>query len=321
MSHTGRKRRRVFPAMIVVAVWYALLGDARLAGSFSIDAQDDKYRVRVSSVEVQPQPGLHALAAKRGEPFVVQLDRLPDASDRALFLESGVQLVRFLGKATYVARCETSCGEALKSLPIRSTFDLTSAMKLAPVFQSDPDLRSRLGSSSSFDIVVQFHPWVSWSGARRILGMSGITSDATHFASRHTVEVVVDAHGLEDILNQTQTAWVEPALPPTGPSNVNAAERSRVEQVRNAGDFLGVDGSGVKVGVIDWFPNDIHSELEGRVTPVEVRWGEHYHGAAVSGCIAGAGLLEPRATGMAPGAELFWTSWVPDPWQAISRRG
>jgi subtilisin family serine protease len=136
---------------------------------------------------------------------------------------------------------------------------------------------------------------------------------------RNSVIAMADQEAVRDLSDRSEVAWVEPALPATGPSLVNANQRSRVDEVRGAAEFLGVDGSGTRVGVLDWFPDGVHTDFWDRVTPVEVRWGEHYHGALVSGCIAGAGTLEPRATGVAPGAALFWTSWVDDPWPAMER--
>ncbi len=276
---------------------------------------EDQRRVRLGSVDMVPEVGLQAVAADCGDPFVIQFDQLPDVAGRAHIENAGVDLLRYVGGRSYLARCEASCGDSLASLPVRSTFDLTPAMKLAPVFATDAELCAR----SSLEVVVRFFPWVPWDQARLIIEESGAVTTATRFGYRSTATTKVEAAALGVLLECPEVAWVDPVLPTTGPSLVHAAERSRVDQVRGSEEFLGVDGSGTRVGVLDWFPADIHTDLAGRVTEAGVRWGESDHGTAISGCVAGAGTLEPRATGMAPGAELVWTSWVPDPWSAIER--
>ena len=274
---------------------------------------EDPHRIRLGSVDLVPESGLRAVAPERGEPFVIQFVRLPDAAGRARIENAGVDLLRYVGGWSYLARCEAGCFGVLDSSKVRATLDLTPAMKLAPVFATDAELRDR----SNLEVVVRFHPWISWQEASAVLEKSGAVSGMARFGYRSTVTARIDAADLNQLLECSEVDWVDPALPATGPSLIHAAERSRVDQVRWAADFLGVDGSGTRVGVIDWFPADIHTDLTGRVTDAGVRWGESYHGTAVSGCVAGSGTLEPRATGMAPGASLFWTSWVPDPWTAM----
>ena len=294
-----------------------LAAECLILGASSVFAltggSEDPYRVRLGSVDMVPRDGLRAVASERGEPFVIQFEHPPSVVQRAKIENAGVELLRYVGGVSYLARCETGCDDVLGSFQVRATFDLTPAMKRAHVFNNDVELRAR----SKFEVVVRFFPWISWEQARAVLEESGATSEMTQFGYGSRALARIDAADLHNLLEHSEVAWVDPALPAAGPSLIHAAERSRVDQVRWAADFLGVDGSGTRVGVVDWFPADIHTDLVDRVTDVGVRWGESDHGTAVSGCVAGAGTLEPRATGMAPGASLVWTSWVPDPWTAM----
>jgi hypothetical protein len=317
-----RVRFFLMPSAVIAVV--AMAGGPRygsgVEGPGALSGGQNRYRVRLGSVDLVPKRGFHAVAAARGEPFLLQLEEVPELAVRSGLEEAGVELLGYVGGRSYLARCEGGCGAGLASLPVRSTVDLVPEMKLAPVFQTDIDLRNRLHSKSPLEVAVRFFPWVPWEQARFVLEQCGAASSATRPGYRNSVTAMVDAEVvLERLGGRSEVAWVEPALPATGPSLVNAAERSLVDQVRGAAEFLGADGSGTRVGVLDWFPAGVHGDLAGRVTPVDVRWGEDEHGVTVSGCIAGAGTLEPRATGMAPGADLYWTSWVPDPWTAIER--
>ena len=316
-----RVRLFLMPGAVIAVV--AMAGGPRygsgVEGPGALSGGQNRYRVRLGSVDLVPKRGFHAVAAARGEPFLIQLDEVPELAVRSGLEEAGVELLGYVGGRSYLARCEGGCGAGLASLPVRSTVDLLPEMKLAPVFQTDIDLRNRLHSKSPLEVAVRFFPWVPWEQARFVLEQSRAACAATHPGYRNSVTAMVDPEALRALLSRREVAWVDPALPATGPSLVNAAERSLVDQVRGAAEFLGADGSGTRVGVLDWFPAGVHGDFAGRVTPVDVRWGEDEHGVTVSGCIAGAGTLEPRATGMAPGADLYWTSWVPHPWTAMER--
>jgi hypothetical protein len=270
-------------------------------------------------MDVTPARGLRSVAADRGEAFVVQFTSLPRASERRRMKDAGIELLRSVGGRSYLARCTHGCTAALAALPVRSTFDLTPKMKRSPLFVTDAGLREAVSSRSPVDVVVRFFRWVRWKDAHVALEDSGAVSAFAGFRYGHTVLASANIDSLSSLLERPEVAWIDPALPASGPSLAHAAQRSRVDQVRWATEYLGVDGSGVSVGVLDWFPSDIHTDLSGRVTDAGVRWGESDHGTAVSGCVAGAGTLDPRATGMAPGASLFWTSWLPDPLSAIER--
>ena len=318
------KRITRYSIVLILMILGTVMADGQRLGPATVTGDatgrgGDQYRVRLGSVEFVPEHGLRAIAAERGDPFLIQFREIPGGAERFRIQMAGVDLLRYAGGGSYLARCRMGCSQILASLPIRSTFDLIPAMKLAAAFESDFDLRTRLYSKSPLEVVVRFHPWVPWEQAGQVLEQSGAAYSATRLGYRSSVTAIVELEALRALLGRSEVAWVDPILPATGPSLVNAAERSRVNHVRDAAEFLSVDGSGARVGVLDWFPAEIHSDLAGRVTPVDVRWGEDEHGVTVSGCVAGAGTLEPRATGMAPGASLYWASWVTDPWTVMER--
>jgi len=297
----------------------SLVITAAVNGVQATECGDDGFRVCLGSVDMVPELGLHAVVEDCGLPFVIQFEHLPEAAERSSIKDAGVDLLQYVGGRSYVARCPTGCAEAVASLPVRSTFDLSPAMKRSTAFETDAGLRAAIGSSSAVEVVVRFFPWVPENQALLALDESGATTAATGLRYGNSVIATADSKALVVLLERHEVAWIDPALPITGPALVHAAERSRVDQVRWAAEFLGVDGSGINVGTLDWFPADIHTDLSGRVTDAGVRWGESDHGTAVSGCVAGAGTLEPRATGMAPGASLVWTSWYPDPWTSMEQ--
>ena len=123
----GRAACLLLFSMVVTAAVVAA-GQRLDAGSESSSMTgpgEERYRLRLGSVERVPESGLHAVAVDSGAPFLIQLDRTPDATDRARLEEAGLDRVRSVGGFAYLGRCETSCDEALASALVRSTADLT----------------------------------------------------------------------------------------------------------------------------------------------------------------------------------------------------
>jgi hypothetical protein len=308
-----------FLLTLSLAACVAATAHAEVPAHPRVKREENRYRVRLGTADLVPQSGIHALAANRGEAFLVQFFEVPDVEFLARLDKAGFDLIQSVSGGSYLARCEPGCVDELASFSVRSAVDLTPAMKRAPAFERNFDLASRLDSKSPVEVVVRFFPWVSWDRGRSLVEQCKGVPTSHQPGYRNTITAMVDSTALTHLLSFGEIAWVDPVLPATGPSLVNAAERSRVDQVRRVAEYLGADGSDTRIGVLDWFADGIHTEFEERVTPVDVRWNEDDHGVRISGCIAGAGILEPRATGMAPGAELFWTSWVTDPWPPMER--
>jgi hypothetical protein len=309
----------------------ALMFSPLICAAETTDAAEIRRRAEVTTrdrgcavsrglMSVVPEIGIRATAISRAEPFVLQFEGFQTATERSRLKESGVELLEYIGAGAYIARCDRDCSVVLARMPsLRSAIDLAPGMKMAGVFEEDPELSSRRHSQAPVEVLVRFFDGVPIADARAVLARAGVGLPRERFGFRNTVIVTASPEGLGRLSRSPEVAWIEPTLPPVGPSLKNAAERSRVEQVRRSESYLGADGSGSRVGVVDWFPDAVHTDLEGRVTDVGVRWGETGHGVEASGAIAGSGTLEPRAMGMAPAAQLYWTSWVPEPWPEFRR--
>jgi len=267
----------------------------------------DEGTIRIGSARIQLRETDRVTGARADEPFVVQFREIPDASRRAALRARGVTLANYVGNGAYVVRCSPACVSWLPDdASVRASSRVSREMKYPPVFETDAGLADRIRRKLPLELDVGFYEGVPFERALEILHEAGIESDQRGFGSRGSITVRLRWMKALELLDSPEVRWVEPSLPEPVPMTINAGERVRADQVREQYDFLGADGTGTKVGIWDWFPETAHTDLEDRVTWVDVNPGDHPHGEYVSGIVAGAGILDHRAKGIAPKAELYW---------------
>jgi hypothetical protein len=263
--------------------------------------------LRLGGVRLEPQDGWHAAEIAPGEPFVVQFYEIPDASRLEKLRFRGLTLDRYAGGGAYITRCEEACASWLADDPsVRATVELLPAMKRSPVFDTDPGLAARIEQGRTLALEVAFVEGTGLERALEILQENAITVRANRLGLRGAITIEATWQQALQLLEYPELRWIDPALSEAIPATSDAGRRVRVDQVLEQPEFLMADGSGVKIGIWDWFPEDTHTDLEDRVTWVNVIPGQSNHGLLISGVAAGAGLLDPRAKGMAPKAELYW---------------
>lgn len=270
-------------------------------------AEREPWLVSLGSETLVPDPGGLAAITGSDRPFLLQLSEPPDLATVGLLETRGITIERYAGGRAYVARCRHRClAGGLDGLAVRAVTPLTPAMKVASVFRSDPSLMLEAEEPVLADVV--FAAGTTWEEALGALGRAGIEVRSPGFIHRRSATVLAPWSQLEDLLTLPEVVLLEPTMPEPAPLNTATAERLLADRVVARPEFLGADGSGVGVAVMDWFPSESHADLEDRVTWLAVRPGESLHGLWVSGTIAGAGLGDAKARGIAPGAQLFWFS-------------
>ena len=278
------------------------------------------YELHVGAVTMEPPEGVQLVGVGGAEPFVIQFHDIADRETRRRLESSGVTFLRSLGGSGYVATCDPACRDTLRSEPkIRAAFALEPAMKRSWVFDHDPALRAWTASASPIRVHVRFLDRVSFEDAANLVTAAGGRLTAANFSRLHSITLDATWPELRSILELPQVISVDPALPFPGPTAVDSAHRLRADQVRHQPRFFNVDGAGQRIGIWDWF-SEPHLEFEDRIIVDQVRFGEWGHGVLVSGPAAAAGIEEPLALGMAPGAELIWHSYdSADNWSDMER--
>jgi subtilisin family serine protease len=273
----------------------------------TVTGENTPWVIDLGAARVELAEGQHApIKGSRG-PFLVQFTTIPNQSMVDSLRERGVTLDSYAGAHAYIARSQGGFAkEIFEGTAVRATAQLSPAMKLSEAFVADPDLRRRVQAGNKLRLVVVFAPGTDWESARAALALAGIDTRAQQLAMGRSAEAEASWEQLLQLLDDPLVLHVDPALPPLAPANADASWRVMADAVQEDPEMLGVDGSGVRVGVLDWFPSDIHADFGDRVTVVADDPRELFHGQMVSGAIAGAGTLDARAKGIAPGADLYW---------------
>jgi hypothetical protein len=273
--------------------------------------------INLGAARMEPEDGFHSAGIGRHEPFVLQFNELPDAAQIEALRTRGIKLDRYAGGGAYIVRCSGDCSSWLSADPsVRATVDLSPEMKRSAVFDTDLELAERIERGDPLDLELSFFEGTGFERAREILEENSITPSRNDLGPDGTITIEATWQAALQLLEYPELRWLEPALSEAIPMTTDAAIRVRVDKVREQPEFLMADGSGIRVGIWDWFPEQSHTDLEDRVTWVNVVPGQSSHGQFISGIVAGAGLLDPRAKGMAPATELYWhtcergTAWA-----------
>ncbi len=171
-----------------------------------------------------------------------------------------------------------------------------------------PALRDKIKNAYSneyFDVIVSTLP----SRTTRIS-----RSLRFDYQIQHSYEIVPAFNGimskqeLETLSQNPDVVWIEPNLP-VFEMMETARPASGVDWVY---DSLGIDGSGIRVAVIDSGIDDTHVDLAGRVVgwkdfinDQDAVYDDRGHGTHIAGIIAGLGNQNSDRRGIAPGADLL----------------
>ena len=239
---------------------------------------------------------------------LMQFAKVPDAKALAKLSKRGVKLEGYVGGNTYYAqvlpgkRPQDFAGcNATSVMAMRPEWKVSSLLAEGSVPQwadrGNGRVEVRLSWFSNVDATY---------AAERVGALEGcrVLSSAERFASMR-VEMP-----LAQVKKLAAMPWVQRVSPVEPPQEVNDVRGA----VLSTGSVLvqpvslggrGLTGKGVKIGLWD---EDVtrHVDLGDRVHILEAEQGTPTgHGHHTAGIIAGNGLLDPAARGVAPDAELY----------------
>lgn len=243
------------------------------------------------------------------KPVLLQFYDLPSESQRAELAARGARLYDYLGGMAYFATVAPGfrAGD-LKGGAVRSVMELAPQWKLSPLLEGGAVPEHARAQDGSARVNVVWHAGVDESYVRSALLKLGLKAEQISPVFR-TVSLTIPA---DRVLSMAAEAWVVAVNPQ--PARAELANRRgremnnshRLSQLPVLGG-RGLTGAGVRVGVFD-ADVEYHVDFGKRVhvkeseMPVMMSNG---HGVHVSGTLAGAGILDPRGLGVAPGAELY----------------
>ncbi len=298
-------------------------------------------RPDASKAQMPPGRPLEAMARllDRGDRrMVLEFSRLPTSQERARLEAGGVRLLRYLGgNAYFVSASRGHRAETwLKRVGVRGAAPIAAEWKLHPTLaRGEPPAYARRAAGAAdaegrtpagpdafppegldavkglpeplveetLALCVQFHPDVDLAGEGFAVVGRHRAIIRSWIVSLNAVEIWLPAAELSSLADEEAVQWIEPPLPPLGPTNDSARQAARVEAIQGPPYWL--DGSGIRVMVYDGGTAlATHADFGGRLTnrdssPVS------YHPTHVAGTIGGDGLLSAgQYRGMAPSVIL-----------------
>ena len=238
---------------------------------------------------------------------LVQFRTLPTKAQRQQLRAVGVKLSSYLGGNAYFAQVP-------KGLEPHRIGGLSSLMTIKGEWKFDRRLdewdipaHAREGLDAARVLLYHFGN-VSTQWVVNYLGGNGFHAVEAHPRLR-VVSLRLPQCRLRELAGQSWVASIRLVPMPEELYNASGATLGRANVLRHSGLLggRGLTGKGVRVGV--WDGNaEPHFDYGNRLHQQEFEMdvvSSEGHGMHVAGTVGGAGLLDPKAMGMAPGVELY----------------
>lgn len=230
--------------------------------------------------------------------------------DYSALTAKGIELQDYVGGNAYFATVKPGAAPSdflntgLRTIvPVKGDWKLADALLMNQI----PDYAE---AGDQVALTLYWFPTVNWQWVKNYLAQHNIACGEGSDLFR-SVPITLPKSELEQLAAQEWTQFITPKDAPKELANYWGARLHGAAQLRLPYSLGGLQltGKGVKVGV--WDGNVAsHVDYGDRVQRLEFEMdlkSTEAHGMHVTGTIAGAGLLDFRARGMAPESEV-WTS-------------
>lgn len=238
---------------------------------------------------------------------VIQFVTLPTNGEKASLKAAGIVLGDYLPNNAFVAIIPQSFDvNLLHANNIRSILQLTPAQKTVPALLQGNFPAHAVKAAGKVDLTVTTYSKLAVSQLAASFSAMGITvlEDMQVFRS---FTLRVPQQNVQQLIAQPFVQWVEPIDPPNALENLPGRSLHRVN-VLNDG-VRNLKGSGINIGIWDGDEVDNHLDFTptaSRLTIMEAG-SPIDHATHCAGTVGSAGLINPRARGMAPKSKIF--SW------------
>lgn len=239
--------------------------------------------------------------------LVLQFVALPTDLEKSNLSAAGIKLADYLPNNAYTAIIKESFEiSILQSKNIRSIFQLSPEQKTLPQLLLGNFPAHAVKTRGTVDLTVTTYQKLNVAELATIFNNSGIVvlEDMPMFRS---FTLRIPQQNFRALLSLAFVQWVEPIDPPNVLENLLGRSLHRAN-VLNDG-VRNLKGQGVNIGIWDEAEVDAHIDfmpLANRLSIIEPGISSD-HSTHCGGTLGSAGLLNPRARGMAPKAKIF--SW------------
>ena len=241
---------------------------------------------------------------KKTEYTLLQFAKIPNLEEQSELKNQGITLISYLANnAYYVAIDSKYYNQSMASKNIRAIVSIDSKFKIDQSIAKGaiPDYAM---DNNLIKVVVSYFKGVDKGMVNEDLTKLGVKS-FKNLDSFNQIYLQASTEKLNEIAKLNWVQNIELIASPVESDNLPGINSHKVNVLSSLIPGLGYDltGKGVKVGI--WDGNlEKHVDHTGRVINREYETPSS-HGQHVSGTVGGAGILDPRAKGMAPNVQLY----------------
>ena len=236
---------------------------------------------------------------------LLQFSKIPSVEEQEKLKSQGITLLSYLSNNAYYAAIDSDFyNKSSASDNIRAAITIDPKYKLDPMIVDNaiPDYAAE--GINGIKVVISYFKGVDTKIISQDLA-SLFLRDSKNDTTFNEVYVQASKEKLEEIAKFSWVQNIELVPAPVESDNKPGVSSHKANVLGSLipGLGYGLTGKGVKIGV--WDGNlEQHKDHTGRVINREYE-SNSSHGDHVSGTIGGAGLLDPKARGMAPEVQMF----------------
>ncbi|RYY49574.1 MAG: hypothetical protein EOO06_06640 [Chitinophagaceae bacterium] len=292
----------------LLLLFVAGIAFAQAPADYQINLHSGKFVPEANAKRLTKASAVFAEAKFQGKHYVViQFKTLPTNNEKDALKAAGIILTDYLPANAYVAILTENFNiNSLAAAEARAVFQLKGAHKTVPAFMEGKFPEHALRPNAMVDLTITTYETFSVAEVAAPLAAVGAqVIDAAPLFKNITVRI--STASFKQLLNLPFVLWVEAVDAPNKVENLLGRTLHRVN-VLNDG-VRNLKGNGVSVGIWDESAVDDHLDF----TPTSSRLliqepgTPSSHSTHCGGTIAGNGLINPKARGMAPKAKLY--SW------------
>lgn len=292
----------VFLLLILVTTSMSLAGNNRdftlmfRSGNYHVPENLDDF---TGSFIKQAAPG-------QASYYIVQFYEIPDRTKRETMAANGIALLDYIPNMAYFARISSNA-----SLDQLTEFRARAVVEIAPEYKLDFQLfagdypEHAMRGENKIELFIHFPSDINYTEIIRAISAQGIEFSEAGFSDDHML-VTAPTDKISWLASQSYIFFIEPVYPPAEPENYTG--RSLHRSTNLATDYLfgrKYTGAGINVMLQDDGIIGPHIDYQGRIGAQYISYNSGDHGDHIAGTIMGAGNLDPKARGMAPGSMIF----------------
>ncbi len=229
---------------------------------------------------------------------LVRFREIPSTEERGRMAQAGLRIADFIGGTVFTAIVEPRLHNG--QIDISS---IATIISVPASWKTDPFIDTT--GSQRVCVIAGWYENIPSAALEQHIRDCGGTVAGREMWSLNAAVIELPANRVITLAGWYGIRYVSPAAQDTM-LNLESGNSSKV----NTATILstlggpGLDGSGVTVGVGDNYSGLAHVDLNDRIINFNP-WPYHNHGVHINGIVGGAGIMDPKGKGMAPGVTLI----------------